>query len=560
MFDLKKSFAFEMLKCLLLVLLWRHFASSDTLSRVTVRPSFQRIGSLATGLSYGHVHGQFNFHSLRRAHQDVVRIVEEKLRTTSPSSDERLFIEALRPQMKIAEKTIDDLQLLFFGGQKRQKRQLFLGIAMALGLVSVGTSIYTTTEVMKLHNEISDVRSDVRHLVHFLEEEAHSINQVMGNMKTLSTTCKLVLEKLDMHEKQIVTLTNVMGLMAMINTLNAELLAWGKGLEALHEGKLHPALVDHQKLRKAMETILEKARATGRKPLHEDEKMLLKAPVSFMAMADGRIIFIVHVPLIESVPMELFEFISAPVQVRNLYLEVAANKRVFAVDERGQAGLEMSEEELIRCQTQDKHDGKVFICPNGNLVRNNVRKTCLGAIFFNNQEEVVQQCDFTLMKKIKEDVKQIGKNEILIFTAKNQTIIEKCKNGTSYQQILSGLTRKTTKGGCEVTTRDFTFKSLVDIEMNENFICREVQTSKFGFLESLHDEKIDEALEGLKGLKDPKKINVEEMKRWISQKKDQWWAQSATWSLSAMTGSIGIVSVLAILFLYCRYKKRSDKN
>ena len=91
--------------------------------------------------------------------------------------------------------------------------------------------------------------------------------------------------------------------------------------------------------------------------------------------------------------MELFEFIPTPVKVRNLYLEIKASLELLATDERGQAGIKMSREQLVRCQAGDKHNGKVFLCPNANLIRNDNRKSCLGAIFFGLQEEIGKRCD-----------------------------------------------------------------------------------------------------------------------------------------------------------------------
>jgi hypothetical protein len=66
----------------------------------------------------------------------------------------------LWPQIQIATKSIEDLKNLFFGAQHqhRPKRQLLLGIGMALGLIGMGTSIYY-----------------FRHVAHLLTTEAQAI-------------------------------------------------------------------------------------------------------------------------------------------------------------------------------------------------------------------------------------------------------------------------------------------------------------------------------------------------------------------------------------------------
>ena len=136
------------------------------LQEVTVTSSFQPLGLVATGLNYTHLHGSIELRGLQQAHPSVLRTMEECLRQ-STSKEERTLMEALWPQLDIATKTLDDLQVLFFGRLNTQpKRQLFLGLAVALGLVSTGTSIYTMTEIVKLHAELSSMKSDFQHVAH----------------------------------------------------------------------------------------------------------------------------------------------------------------------------------------------------------------------------------------------------------------------------------------------------------------------------------------------------------------------------------------------------------
>lgn len=537
-------------KLLLILFVWQF----GYIESVTLQPSFERLGFVATGLSYGHVHGHFNFNSLRHAHQEVVRVVEQQMKTRG-TPEERMFIEALRPQLTAAEKTIEDLHLMFFGDQHRQKRQLFIGLAMALGLVSVGTSIYTATEVTKLHQEMTDIRSSVQRNAHLLDAEAHAINRVVDNMKTIGRTCKFVLEKIDLQEKQIVTLTNVLGLTTLISNLNAELLAWGRGLEALQEGRLHPALIDHGKIKKVMTTIQEKARKLGKTPLHEDEKMLFKSPVSHLVMLDGTIAFIVHVPLIEQVPMELFRYHSIPIEMNNFYLEVTTEKTILATDARGQTGMELREENLVKCQTEDWHKGRIFICPSMSVHRNNIRQTCLGALFYEDRDGVVGRCRHVLSENVEEEVQQLGKDEILIFSMKEQTLVQRCANGSSHHSLPKGLSRRMVKPQCEVTTEHFSFRSPQDFDLTESFIQREIETGRFQFLEKNPDKKIQEALREMKKMKEMKKIDLQEIEKWIANEQRNQWNRGVHWTTSAVAAVVGFMAIFLILYLYVQYRR-----
>ena len=157
-------------------------------------------------------------------------------------------------------------------------------------------------------------------------------------------------------------LTGMLDMMSLISSFNMELLAWGRGLEALANGKLHPALTNHGKVRHAISAIDGKAKAIRRRILHDDKNGAFRASVSYLTTEDGRIIFIVHVPLVVQEPMELFEYLPTLVKIGSIYLEVTETDRILALDSRGQKGLEMSRKDLLRCQTEERHNGQIFVC------------------------------------------------------------------------------------------------------------------------------------------------------------------------------------------------------
>ena len=125
--------------------------------------SFKRLGQLTTGLTYGHIHSSIDFAQLQRAQRLVVQGVMDQLRNSN-SANERALIEAIKPQLDIATKTIEDLHALFFGHEAtRQKRQIFLGIALALGLAACqkGYSVAFTTAAALVH-ELMEARDERR--------------------------------------------------------------------------------------------------------------------------------------------------------------------------------------------------------------------------------------------------------------------------------------------------------------------------------------------------------------------------------------------------------------
>jgi len=167
--------------------------------------------------------------------------------------------------------------------------------------------------------------------------------------------------------------------------------------------------------------------------------------------------------------MEMFEYLPMPVEVKDFYLEISAPKLILDIDSRGQKGLELSHIELLRCLTEERHNGKIFICPNANLMRNDIRSTCFGSIFFNLPKVIEKRCQHFIMKKVSEDVRLVSDHEILMFSAQSKTI-KKCQQSTQFFQIKALLVKQMIQPGCEVSTKDFTFKHPTDFEMTENFV------------------------------------------------------------------------------------------
>jgi hypothetical protein len=159
-----------------------------------------------------------------------------------------------------------------------------------------------------------------------------------------------------------------------------------------------------------------------------------------------------------------------------------------------------------------------------------------------------------------EEVQQIASDEILVYSKENTTLVERCKNGTKYQTLVEGLVRKRTKPGCEVSTRDFLFRASEDIEIEDNFLQREVKTPEFNIINYEEDEKIEKALRALNGFKQMEPIKTSEIQEWIDQEEVDGWASGAHWATSLAAGAISLLVASVILYLFVKYKKNPQVN
>ena len=114
-----------------------------------------------------------------------------------------------------------------------------------------------------------------------------------------------MLLKLAKDEKEIIALARVMKIMAILNSMDAEIASWGRGLDSLQNRKLHPSLINAKVLKKAFQKITDKANKLGMRPLHQELSSLYKYPVSYISTTDHIIKMFVHIPLTEHEPLSL---------------------------------------------------------------------------------------------------------------------------------------------------------------------------------------------------------------------------------------------------------------
>ena len=70
------------------------------------------------------------------------------------------------------------------------------------------------------------------HVIHAFEEENHSIMMLANSVNDIKRTCQILLTLQETEQKEITFLTQSLLLNAMIQTHNAEVSSWARGLEA----------------------------------------------------------------------------------------------------------------------------------------------------------------------------------------------------------------------------------------------------------------------------------------------------------------------------------------
>lgn len=527
--------------------------------QVHVPVSFKRLGKFASGLSFCHIQAVIDFKKVDLAHAELAELLL-KQRAMSTSQDDKHMIDMLSHQFSASTTAINRLKSTFFHhAEQRHKRQLFAGVSFLTGILSFGTSIYNTVEISKLHSELSGLAKGTRHIAQVLQEQDHAIATLTHSVKTIQQTVELLLRDTNQQEEQLLTLKRFGIISTLLTTHAAEVSAWGRGLEALLQGQLHPTVVNHAKLQETLRSLSRAAKRHGLKPLHQDPSSIFKADISYVATQENQITVYVHLPYVDSEPLDLFEHLPVPFEHDQLLLTVDSEKNVIASDEIGMVGTELSSSDLLHCHSVKTHHGIVYACPHSNLLNRQIRKTCLGSLLFGDTTTAAQTCRQRVQRaETTEDFAiQIRPETLVVYSKSNSTVIETCSNGTKKLQTVAGLSVVTATKGCKMSGKAFLLRPEFSI-FSEADIFDSMATFNVKDLmpvEGSNSADIKRALEEIEKIEEPKPRSLAVLQTWIRNSDQSF--RNNTINMAVASGAVLIAGALFafIAWQFCRHRR-----
>ena len=524
--------------------------------------SFRKVGNLAAGLSYAHIHGTLDFAKLKEGHDHIEEYLRSRI-LEATNQNEEAFLSSIQTQLQVSKKTIQRLDFAFFKNVgKREKRQLLMGLSLGLGFVSAGMSVYNTIEIYKLHREIKDVKAGFKYVAHVLEEDHNAILALSKSITEIKKMCRTLLEFMKNEVNEVHMTQRMLLMTSMVQNHNNEVAALARGLEALLFNQLYPTLIDSTKLQKGLQVISEMAKTKGLKLLNEDASNIYKNAISFVSTVDRKILIFIHVPLVHFEPIDLYEHLAIPFQMGDLLVTLESKNQFLATDKSGQLGMELSNIDLLHCQMEKSHFGNTYICPNTNLVRNNVRKTCLGALLYGHKVEIIANCQTYVQRaaETQEFAMQTGSNKFLILAKENLSVVKFCKNGTQIMNNITGLTTISTDEDCRIVTENHTFRPQIDLDLEVDFIDRPIVLEDMKILQKVEIKDLEQAYKQLASIKIPTKTHIDDLKQWIHSTQEVERTSLIGSSLSSMGIIISLVAVFVLAYLFCSYRKSKNET
>jgi hypothetical protein len=227
------------------------------------------------------------------------------------------------------------------------------------------------------------------------------------------------------------------------------------------------------------------------------------------------------------------------------------------MDKEGNQGLELSQMDLFQCQVEKIHSGNLYLCPNANLIRNNIRNSCLGSLMVGNTETIKKRCKHSVepTDQEKEFAIQLSHDTIILNIRPGDSVHEVCANGTRNDLKKVGFTQLRAHPNCQIISDAYVFTPQAEIDIASEFIHQPIVFKRSELFDDIEDHQMDQALKELDKVKPLDRKQLGEVRDWISTRTQDWTDNLLTYCLPAISFSICIFVIVIIICVYLRYKK-----
>lgn len=473
------------IKALLKVLCMMVFSIMISLTsgeEALIPTSFRHKGYLATGLSYAHAHMEIDLNKIIEAQNQSEYAVEYnmvKMNTfllkAKESTKYNSLYKGIKSAFKPSRRLLAEIRSLFEDQKiqtERPKRQLVAALGVAGTLFNLGLGLYNRYEIAELHTEMQKAQGERLHIVELIKEESTKFNELRDTVARINATMGEAAMRLQDMQSELNILAVFTIMEHNIVNYNMEMQLWYHSVLELLQGRLSPHLLNADAVEKAMVAIRVQASQHGLHTLFGENSGFYRADVSYL-MVDNIIHVYIHVPLIESEPLKLYEYVNAPVMLskpKGPLMFIDTKGKALAVSESTNNGLEIDLIQLMGCSTKKSHLGNVYLCPNTNLARKDVTQTCLGTLHGGRYDiETLKVRCGVYFEDVEEFAVQISSNNFMFYSKNEVKLTKKCKNGTS-ETLLTGLHKIELEPFCQMFSLNYIFTPRVSLHVDEDLL------------------------------------------------------------------------------------------
>ena len=196
--------------------------------------------------------------------------------------------------------------------------------------------------------------------------------------------------------------------------------------------RLSPLLVQPKALEEAFNKIKNGAGLRNMRPMSEDAGILFQIPTSTFVDNNGKLFAIAHLPLYARDLLKLYRYIPALflLDEQKVSLEIISPAEYLALDSHGMVGKQLTASEFQLFQRL----GRVYHCPNMNLVNKDLKSLCLYNIYSQTPSFIEQTCE-AQVTYLKNHAVQLSTSLYQILAVNPVQLVMDCKTGSNITMI-----------------------------------------------------------------------------------------------------------------------------
>ena len=438
---------------------------------------FTRVGTIYTGLAYGHIVMRYNLTSISWRARNLEELNVHFQNLIGPKEatiSDRYFLKWSKMWVqRLVKDTSDEVEeaigVLTRDGirsdsgsnltphistpRRRQKRQI-LAITAGATIGTIAGSIishFSSSSVNDvLENKQGVLVSTVQDNLVRLNQEKKDIENLKKSLDYLFTDQSRYIKDARRNTYGITHLQTVVTVQQNSRTLREAM----NTLESARIGEFHPSMVDHEGLVKALKNLRSRSVRHGYEPSAETSVDLRNLPCTTVVRND-MVHLIIHVPLYRTASnLDLFRYVDHPTQRldHNLYasIDMEGLASFVAINRDESKYKEFTADELEACY----HQNKRYFCPNLALYSKQ-RPHCLWALYLNNGEHVREYCRVSMTKMAIRAVR-VDENHWMITDTGSPDITTACNDEVPSRDTLNGTKLIEIKKGCRANTNHVT--------------------------------------------------------------------------------------------------------
>ena len=345
----------------------------------------------------------------------------------------------------------------------RKKRQ----VEAALGVVSVGLSIYTLAETEALKLELFSEAKEVDHLGHQLAAQEKVLSALEGHMVVVDRELHALAEQ----ETRVQFEQSISLISAFLYRATERLLWFSRSLTSVViEKRLGPRIFEVRALQRAVQDLEGKAKEKGMVLVSTRINDVTREHVSFVARR-GIIYFMLHLPLGVGEALKLYRYVSVPFLLTDgKAARISSTVKLIAVNRQLDQKLELRLDELKSCIKR----GANHLCKKG-VVQKDITNSCLGALFMGQGKLAVDLCNINILNLTREVMVQTGDRTVVILTPPKKPPVHvyiACGDLDAKSFAITGSFEITVGHGCSISTAAWAFQASIGAPVQTAFTTR----------------------------------------------------------------------------------------